>query len=119
MTEHQHLFKSILNKEINTFGMIKSFTAGTIVVNLHAYIKSIPIVLSGSIKVVQTDEEGREMLLYYIKPGESCIMSILASRHNDQSKIKAIIEEDAELLLILQCLIWCITQTRGGLTIMM
>lgn len=100
MTEHQHLFKSILNKEINTFGMIKSFTAGTIVVNLHAYIKSIPIVLSGSIKVVQTDEEGREMLLYYIKPGESCIMSILASRHNDQSKIKAIIEEDAELLLI-------------------
>jgi CRP/FNR family transcriptional regulator len=100
MTEHQHLFKSILNKEINTFGMIKSFTAGTVVVNLHAYIKSIPIVLSGSIKVVQTDEEGREMLLYYIKPGESCIMSILASRHNDQSKIKAIIEEDAELLLI-------------------
>jgi CRP/FNR family transcriptional regulator len=57
-------------------------------------------VLKGSIRVIKTDDEGREILLYYIKPSESCIMSFLAGIHNDTSKIKAIVEEDAEVLLI-------------------
>jgi CRP/FNR family transcriptional regulator len=96
----ENLFQSLLNKEVYASGSIKQFAAGSVIVNLHSYIKSIPIVLKGSIKVVQIDEQDRELLLYYIKPGESCIMSILAARHNHTSKIKAIIEEDAELLLI-------------------
>ncbi len=97
---YENLFQSLLNKEVYASGSVKQFAAGSVMVNLHSYIKSIPIVLKGSIKVVQIDEDGRELLLYYIKPGESCIMSILAARHNHTSKIKAIIEEDAELLLI-------------------
>jgi CRP/FNR family transcriptional regulator len=67
---------------------------------MQAYIRSIPIVISGSMKVIKTDAEGREMLLYYIKPGESCIMSIIAAMHHGTGKIKAIVEEDAEILLI-------------------
>lgn len=94
------IFHTLLNKEAFTAGEIRIFPAGTVILNLHAYIRSIPIVLSGNIKVVRTDEEGREMLLYYIKPGESCIMSFLAGIHNDTSKIKAIVEDDAEVLLI-------------------
>jgi CRP/FNR family transcriptional regulator len=95
-----NLFHSLLNKAAYASGQIKSFPAGTVILNLHAYIKSLPIVLSGSLKVIRTDEEGKEILLYYIIPGESCIMSFLAGIHNDTSKIKAIVEEDAELLLI-------------------
>jgi len=94
------LFQSLLNKEVYQSGVIKSFLAGSIILDFNAYIKSIPIVLSGSIKVIRTDEDGRDILLYYIKPGESCIMSILAGIHNNTSKIKAIVEEDVELLLI-------------------
>ena len=75
-------------------------TKHTIILNINSYIQSIPIVLSGSIRVIRTDDEGREILLYYIKPGESCIMSFLGGIHNDTSKIKAIVEEDVELLLI-------------------
>jgi len=94
------LFHTLLNKEAFAAGQKKIFPAGTVILNLNAYIRSIPIVLSGNIKVVRTDEEGREILLYYIKPGESCIMSFLAGIHNDTSKVKAIVEEDAEVLLI-------------------
>ena len=100
MATTEHLFHTLLNKEVYQTGQIKSFPAGSVILNINAYIKSIPIVLSGSIKVIQTDEEGQEILLYYIKPGESCIMSFLAGIHNDMSKIKAIVEEDAEILLI-------------------
>ena len=100
MDTRNHLFHTLLNKEVYETGQIKSFPAGSVILNIHAYIKSIPIVLSGSIKVIRTDENGQEILLYYIKPGESCIMSFLAGIHNQSSKIKAIVEEDAEILLI-------------------
>ena len=100
MTSDNHLFSSLLNDAVYASGQIKVFPAETILLNLQSYIKSIPIVLSGSIKVIKTDEEGQEILLYYIKPGESCIMSFLAGLHNDTSKIKAIVEEDAEVLMI-------------------
>lgn len=49
---------------------------------------------------MRQDEEGREILLYYIKPGESCIMSFLAGIHDDTSKISAVVEEDAEILMV-------------------
>ena len=100
MTNQKALFSALLNDAVYQTGQIKQFPSGSVIVNLQSYIKSIPIVLSGSIKVLQADEEGKEIFLYYIKPGESCIMSLLAGMHNSKSKIKAIIEEDAELLLI-------------------
>lgn len=95
-----NIFHTLLNKEVYASGQVQSFPADTVILNINAYIKSIPIVLSGSLKVIRTDEDGREILLYYIKPGESCIMSFLAGIHHDTSKIKAIVEEDAEVLLV-------------------
>ena len=100
MITAENIFQTLLKKEVDESGQVRSFPAGTVILNFNAYISSIPIILSGSIKVIRTDEEGREILLYYIKPGESCIMSFLAGMHNDTSKIKAIVEEDVELLLI-------------------
>ena len=100
MRKSENLFHTLLSKEIYASGQVKSFPAGATILNINDYVKSIPIVLSGSIKVIQTDDDGREILLYYIKPSESCIMSVLAGLNKNTSKIKAIVEEDAELLLI-------------------
>lgn len=81
-------------------GQQKSFKEGDIILNENAYIKSVPIVISGSMRVMRTDEDGRELLLYYIKSGESCIMSFLGGLHDDTSKVKAIAEEAAEVLFV-------------------
>lgn len=94
------IFHSELKEEIAKSGNTKTFTAGSVILDMHSYARSIPVVLSGSIRVIRTDEEGKELLLYYIKPGESCIMSILAAMNNDTSKIRAEVEEDAEIALI-------------------
>lgn len=51
-------------------------------------------------KVTRTEEDGKEILLYYIKAGESCIMSFLGGLHNETSKVKAEVEEDAEILFL-------------------
>ena len=82
------------------YGQQKSFKEGEVILNENAYIKSVPIVISGSMRVMRTDEDGRELLLYYIKSGESCIMSFLGGLHDDTSKVKAIAEEAAEVLFV-------------------
>ena len=94
------IFQSDLVKEIENSGNLKHFEAGDTIVNMDSYIKHIPVVISGSMKVIRTEEDGREILLFYLTPGESCIVSILAGMKNDTSKIKAIVEEDAEIMLI-------------------
>lgn len=82
------------------YGIQKNYEAGSIVLNENAYVRSIPIVTKGVMKVIRTEEDGREILLYYIKAGESCIMSFLGGLHNETSKVKAEVEEDAEILFI-------------------
>lgn len=89
-----------LRSKLVSYGVSKNFEEGEIIVDEHAYIRAIPIVLSGVIRVCQADDEGHEILLYYILPGESCIMSFLGGMHHEISKIKAIADEPTEILVV-------------------
>lgn len=89
-----------IQEKLMTYGIAKTFKEGDVILNENAHINSIPIVKSGSLRVIRTDENDREILLYYIKAGESCIMSFLGGIHNDTSKVKAIAEEETEILFI-------------------
>ena len=89
-----------IREKLYQYGIAKTFQEGDVILNENAYIKAIPLVTKGSIRVMRTDEDGREILLYYIKSGESCIMSFLGGMHHDTSKVKAIAEEETEILFI-------------------
>lgn len=89
-----------IKRRLEACGTAKKFGAGEVIQRENAYVKAIPIVSYGTIRVLRTDDEGRELLLYYIKAGESCIMSFLGGMYNDTSKIKAIAEEETEILFI-------------------
>ena len=82
------------------YSIRKEYEAGSVILDENASIRSIPIVTKGTLKVIRTEEDGREILLYYIKAGESCIMSFLGGMHNETSKVKAEVEEDAEILFL-------------------
>lgn len=86
--------------KLYTHSIQKNYSAGDIILDENAHIRSIPIVVQGTLKVIRTEEDGREILLYYIKAGESCIMSFLGGLHNETSKVKAEVEEDAEILFL-------------------
>ena len=81
-------------------GITKYYHEGDIILDENASIRSIPIVMKGMMKVIRTEEDGREILLYYIKSGESCIMSFLGGMHNEKSVVKAEVEEDSEILFL-------------------
>jgi len=95
-------FKSLplVKEKLKDYGFIKNFAEGDIILNENVYINAIPIVTRGNIRVMRSDEDGREILLYYIKAGESCIMSFLGGIHHDTSKVSAVAEEPTEILFI-------------------
>lgn len=89
-----------LVEKLYQYGITKNYQEGDIILDENASIRSIPIVMKGMLKVIRTEADGREILLYYIKAGESCIMSFLGGMHNEKSIVRAEIEEDAEILFL-------------------
>jgi len=89
-----------LREKIRENSIVKSYQPGEIIVSENSSIRSIPLVAKGSIRVIRTDEDGREILLYYIKTGETCIMSFLGGMHHEKSKVKAEVEEEAEIYFL-------------------
>ena len=63
-------------------------------------IKNMPLLFNGSIKVVREDSDGNELLLYFLETGDTCAFSLTCCIGNKKSEIKAIIVEDAEMVLI-------------------
>src|SRR5690606_5234224 len=100
ITPAEFSISSSLLEHLKKEGTIKTFPPDTVLIDENDYIRFVPIVLTGAIKVIKLDEEGCEMLLYYIAPGESCVMSFLGATCNGTSKIKAVVEEEAEVLLL-------------------
>lgn len=74
--------------------------ADTVLLSFGSFVQYLPLVLKGSIKVLREDESGKEILLYYIRAGETCAMTLNACYHQQFSPIKAIVQEPTELLLL-------------------
>ena len=94
------LLEQGLRTEFEQVGSKLEFNTGDIIVEPQKYIKVIPILLTGTIKVVRETNEGNELILYYIKAGQSCAVSLSTSLMNKLSNIKAIAEEKVELIAI-------------------
>lgn len=91
--------KKDLVDEFIRIGDVKDIPRNTQILRGGQYVKVIPIVIDGLIKVF-TRYEDKELLLYYIQEKESCIMSFSASLKNEPSKVFAITEEDTRALLL-------------------
>ncbi len=91
---------SVFKQEFSAIGITKTVKKGEILVQDGSYIKSIPIILRGSLRVVQEDDEGREFLLYYLAEGESCVVSMLGALNHETSKVKVVAEKDTEIVVI-------------------
>ncbi|EDP70738.1 transcriptional regulator, Crp family protein [Flavobacteriales bacterium ALC-1] len=88
-----------LLKEIEEHSTLKSFNSQEYIVEQGKFIRFLPIVLSGNIKVF-SNEDSIQFLLYYISSGESCIYSFAHIFNNEPAEFSAIAELDSELLLL-------------------
>ena len=93
-------FEPELIDEISRVGIFMEVSDGTDLIKPGEYIKSMPLLLSGSIKIMRPDEEGEELLLYHLEKGDTCAMTMTCCMGNTKSEIHAITETPAKLLMI-------------------
>lgn len=92
-------------------GQLLELRGGEVFMEIGNYIRTIPMVISGMLKLVREDEEGNEMLLYYLKPGETCAMSLTCCTNDARSTIRVSAEEDSVILAIPARLMDSLTDT--------
>lgn len=91
--------KPDLLDEILDKSNLESIPKCTEILREHQYVKVLPIVVEGLVKVYSRFDE-KELLLYYIEPAQSCVMSFFAGLKNTQSRVFAETEKDSKILLI-------------------
>ena len=87
-----------LKDEIMQSGEVASFNKGDVIVKDGQYVKFLPIVLKGTIRVFQQKGE-REILLYYVRAEETCTMSLAAAYFNNKSTSHGMVMEPTEVLI--------------------
>lgn len=94
------VFESELLDEIVDVSKIVEFKEGDVLIDYKQYIKTMPLLLSGAIKVMREDYDSGELLLYYLERGDTCAMSMTCCVGEKQSEIRAIGEIDGLIMMI-------------------
>ncbi|MEN0004306.1 MAG: Crp/Fnr family transcriptional regulator [Bacteroidota bacterium] len=87
-----------LQEAIMEVGQLYHFQAGDTIMDFGSYIKTVPLVIKGSIRVMRENEQGKELLLYYLGAGDTCSMSFTCCMMHKQSIIRTIAEEDTTII---------------------
>ncbi len=105
MTITNDLFKKLtffsepeFKGELLQHGQLLSFNKGDVIVRDGQYVKFLPIVLKGAIRVFQQSED-REILLYYVRAEETCTISLAAAYFNNKSTSHGVVTEPTEVLI--------------------
>lgn len=79
---------------------VASLSAGSVVFDEDQACQGFPLLLSGSVRVIKSSPNGRELQLYRVRPGESCILTSSCLLGGDHYHARGIVEQDAELVLL-------------------
>ncbi|RYE32717.1 MAG: Crp/Fnr family transcriptional regulator [Sphingobacteriales bacterium] len=93
-------FEPALIKEIEEFGGLRSYKDGDIIMDYGKYIRMMPLIVKGTLKVLKKDDNCNEILLYYLSSSESCSMAYSCCLEEKKSEVKAIAEGDLQVIAI-------------------
>ena len=97
---YAYLFEKELLNEIQEVGVFKEVPEGYIIMDIGTKITHMPLILNGAIKVLREDEEGDELILYFVEQGDTCAMTITCCIGEAKSEIRAVAETDTKILMI-------------------
>lgn len=99
-TNRFHEFEPRLVEEIEKIGTLKKLEPGEELMRPGMFVRSIPIILSGSLKIMRQDEKGNETFLYFLTQGDTCAMSLTCCTASRPSTVRAVAEEKTEMMLV-------------------
>ena len=82
------IFESPLLEEMSHVGTFRSSRPQDILIDLGEYIKSMPLLLKGAIRIIREDKDGNEIFLYYLERGDTCAFSLTCCMGNKKSAIR-------------------------------
>lgn len=94
------LFEPELLDEIKQVGTYKEVEKGQTLMQVGSSISHIPLLLEGALKIMREDDDGDELLLYFLERGDTCAMTLTCCLDNSKSQIKAVAVTDTKLILI-------------------
>jgi CRP/FNR family transcriptional regulator len=89
-----------LLSEIEKNSRQRSFVKDTIITKPGDEILFIPIVIKGNIRIIRQNNDGQEVFLYHLYPGQTCAMSLTCCQAGQKSMIKAVAEVDTEIVQV-------------------
>ncbi len=95
-----HLFEEALINEIDQTGSYREVREGHKLMEIGDYVKSMPLLVSGVIKVLREDDDGDELLLYFLEHGDTCAMTLTCCVGHSRSEIRAIAETNTQLIMV-------------------
>lgn len=95
-----HIFEEDLINEITQVATFKEIPEGFKIMEIGDYIKSMPLLISGAIKILREDNDGDELLLYFLENGDTCAMTLSCCVGQTKSEIRAVAETNAKLIMI-------------------
>jgi CRP/FNR family transcriptional regulator len=93
-------FEDELLAEMDRVGKMQVIPEGEELIRPGQYIKSMPLLLRGSIKIMRPDPDGEELLLYYLEEGDTCTMTMACCVGQTRSEIRAVSETPVEIVMI-------------------
>jgi len=97
---HNLFSDSGLIAEINVQSRKKKLAKEEVLIVPGDELIFVPIVLSGVLRIIREDEEGREVFLYHLYPSQTCAMAVNCCQSGKKSMVKAIAEDETEVLLM-------------------
>ncbi len=95
-----YIFEEALIDEIVKVATYKEFKADDYLIEIGDYIKTMPLLLEGAIKILREDENGDELLLYFLERGDTCAMTLTCCMGQSKSRIRAIAETNVAMVMI-------------------
>ncbi len=101
LNKHYHQLAEIpLQENIMQEGNLKKFKKGDVTQEIGSYVKFVPLLYKGTLKVLREDENGNEIFLYYLHAGDSCSMAFSCCMMHKKSEVRTKVVEDVELIAI-------------------
>ncbi len=94
------MFDAELVKEIARVGAYQKIEPGAVLMDVGDPFPGMPLLLTGTVKIIRENKEGDEILLYYLERGDTCAMSFSCAVGDKKSKVRAVVEEEAEIVVI-------------------
>ncbi|MDP2159468.1 MAG: Crp/Fnr family transcriptional regulator [Flavobacterium sp.] len=94
------IFEEALMDEIAEVSLLRDFNEGDVLIDFGDYIKKMPLLIEGAIKILREDFDEGELLLYFIEKGDTCAMTMACCMGESKSEIRAVAETKGKVIMI-------------------